>query len=182
MNIIDITQPLFSCVVFPGDPAPSFERVRTIGGGDSYNLTNISLCVHNGTHIDAPRHFIADGSGVADIPLSVFHGKCAVKEWDGVIPENCERLLIKGSHELSAEDARLLINAGVKLIGVESQSVGPSGAPLEVHTLLLGAGIVPLEGLVLSRVASGEYTLSAFPLNLGSDCDGSPVRAVLIEN
>jgi arylformamidase len=182
MNIIDITQPLFSCTVFPGDPAPAFERVKTIGGGNNYNLTNISLCVHNGTHIDSPRHFIADGYGVSDIPLALFHGKCTVKHWDGEIPENCERLLIKGSHELSAEDAKTLINSGVKLVGVESQSVGPSGSPLEVHLLLLGAGLIPLEGLVLSSIAPGEYTLSAFPLNLGSDCDGSPVRAVLIEN
>jgi arylformamidase len=68
----------------------------------------------------------------------------------------------------------------VKLVGVESQSVGPADAPLEVHTILLGAGIVPLEGLRLSHVASGEYTLAAFPLNLGADCDGAPVRAVLL--
>ncbi|MDR0859243.1 MAG: cyclase family protein [Oscillospiraceae bacterium] len=179
MNIIDITQPLFSCEVFPGDPAPSFERVKTISGDNLYNLTNISLCVHNGTHIDAPRHFLAEGAGAGDLPLSIFHGGCCVKEWDGEIPANCERLLLKGSYELSAEDAKLLVRSGVKLIGVEAQSVGPAGAPLEVHLILLKAGVIPLEGIVLSNVEPGEYTLSAFPLNLGSGCDGSPVRAVL---
>ncbi|MFP3152897.1 cyclase family protein [Lachnospiraceae bacterium ZAX-1] len=178
MKIIDITQPLFSCSVYPGDPAPGFERVKTVAH-DGYNLTNLTMCVHNGTHIDAPRHFIADGAGVGDLPLAVFCGKCVVKEWDGSVPKNCERLLIKGDHVLTASDAKKIISAGIKLIGVESQSIGSAQTSPTLHLLLLGAGIILLEGLVLSHVLAGEYTLFAFPLNLGEDCDGSPVRAVL---
>ena len=75
---------------------------------------------------------------------------------------------------------RLIVNSGVRLIGVESQSVGAVDAPMPVHLILLGAGVIPLEGLVLEDVDEGDYTLSAFPLNLG-DWDGSPVRAVLIK-
>jgi arylformamidase len=181
MSIIDITQPLFDCAVYPGDTAPRYTRVKTIAS-DGYNLTDIALCVHNGTHIDAPRHFIADGDGVGELPLRVFYGRCVVKTWDGEIPPGCERLLIKGAHVLTESDAREIVRAGVALVGVESQSVGPADTPMAVHLILLRAGVVPLEGLVLSHVAAGEYTLSAFPLNLGGDCDGSPVRAVLISD
>jgi arylformamidase len=103
-----------------------------------------------------------------------------VKEWDWQIPQNCERLLIKGGYILTTDDANLLVKSGVRLVGVEPQSVGDPAAPAEVHKILLSAGIVPLEGIVLKDVPDGEYTLSAFPLNLGK-CDGSPVRAVLIK-
>ncbi|MDR0879123.1 MAG: cyclase family protein [Clostridioides sp.] len=178
-KIIDISQPLFSSKVYPGDKAPSFERVNTLSE-DKYNLTNISLSVHNGTHIDSPRHFLDKGIGVGNLELEIFYGKCVVKEWDGVVPAECKRLLIKGNYVMSAADARDIVNAGVKLVGVESQSVGPMDTPEEVHKILLEAGVIPLEGLMLSHVALGSYILSAFPLNLGADCDGSPVRAVLI--
>ncbi|MDR0839386.1 MAG: cyclase family protein [Oscillospiraceae bacterium] len=184
MEIIDISQPLFSGEVYPGDIAPSFERVRTVER-DKYNLTNVTMCVHNGTHVDAPRHFIADGAGVGDLPLELFGGRCEVRVWDGEIPQNCERLIIKngatGGHVLTEADAERIVGAGVRLVGVESQSVGPVEAPLAVHMILLGGGVIPLEGLRLSHVAEGEYTLAAFPLNLGADCDGAPVRAVLIK-
>jgi arylformamidase len=178
-QIYDITQPLFESNLYPDDPGPQSERARTIAE-DGYNLTNISLCVHNGTHIDAPMHFLENGIGVNKLPLDVFYGNCFVKEWDGIIPQNCERLLIKGFYILTAADANLLVKSGVRLVGVESQSVGALAAPAEVHKILLSAGIVPLEGIVLKDVPDGEYTLSAFPLNLGK-CDGSPVRAVLIK-
>jgi arylformamidase len=178
-QIYDITQPLFESNLYPDDPGPQWELVRTFEA-DGYNLTTISLCVHNGTHIDAPMHFLGDGVGVNKLPLDVFYGKCIVKNWDDIIPQNCERLLIKGGYIPNADDANLLVKSGVRLVGVEPQSVGDPAAPAEVHKILLSAGIVPLEGIVLKDVPDGEYTLSAFPLNLGK-CDGSPVRAVLIK-
>ncbi|MDR3121350.1 MAG: cyclase family protein, partial [Clostridiales bacterium] len=143
---------------------------------DKYNLTNISLCVHNGTHVDAPRHFIESGAGISKIPLDVFYGKCLVSDK----PAPCERLLLKGANVLTEDDARRLVAWGVRLIGVESQSIGDADAPMAVHLILLETGIIPLEGLRLADVPCGEYILSAFPLNLGKDCDGSPVRAVLM--
>ena len=188
MKITDITQELFSCRVFPGDIAPSFERVRTIEN-DKHNLTNISMSVHNGTHIDAPCHFIAGGKSVDELDLSAFYGKCTVAEFDGIIGEGeiapilekCrERLLLKGDCELSEEAARAVADSRVKLIGVESQTVGNAKAPMAIHLIILGADKIALEGLNLSGVSPGEYTLSAFPLNMAGS-DGSPVRAALIE-
>jgi arylformamidase len=178
-QIIDISQPLFDCEVYPGDTAPSFKRVKTMEA-DKYNLTDITLCVHNGTHVDAPLHFIDGGAGVGDLPLDVYYGKCVVKTWDSMIPLDCERLLLKGGHVITVADAELIVKSGVRLIGVESQSVGDADSPMPVHLTLLGAGVIPLEGLLLSHVDEGEYTLSAMPLNVGK-CDGSPVRAFLIK-
>ena len=188
MKIIDITQELFSCRVFPGDNPPTYEHVKTVEH-DTYNLTNISMCVHNGTHIDAPKHFIADGKAVHELDLSAFYGECTVVEMAGVIGENeiagllknCrERLLIKGNCELSDSGATAIANSHIKLIGVENQSVGNAEQPVRVHVILLEKEIIPLEGLDLSGVALGEYILSAFPLNLKGS-DGAPVRAVLID-
>lgn len=188
MKIIDITQELFSCRVFPGDNPPIYERIKTVEH-DSYNLTNISMCVHNGTHIDAPKHFIADGKAVHELDLSAFYGECTVVEMIGVIGENeikgvlknCrERLLIKGNCELSDSGARAIANSHVKLIGVENQSVGNAEQPISVHVILLEKEVIPLEGLDLSGAEPGECILSAFPLSL-QDSDGAPVRAVLID-
>jgi arylformamidase len=178
-RIIDISQPLFDCEVYPGDTAPSFKRVRTVAA-DKYNLTDITLCVHNGTHVDAPLHFIDGSAGIDELPLDVFYGKCVVKTWDGMVPQNCERLLLKGGYVITVVDAELIVKSGVRLIGVESQSVGDAASPMPVHLTFLGAGVIPLEGLLLAQVDEGEYTLSAMPLNVGK-CDGSPVRAFLIK-
>ena len=186
MKIIDITQELFSCRVFPGDIPPSFERVRTVEN-DGCNLTNIQMCVHNGTHIDAPRHFIADGKMVDELDLSAFYGECTVKNLSGVISKNdiapvlekCrERLLLKGNCELSDDAAQAVADSHIKLIGVESQTIGNADNPAAIHLIILGADKIALEGLNLSDVSPGEYILSAFPLNM-SGSDGSPVRAVL---
>ena len=188
MKMIDITQELFSCNVYPGDRSPIFERVKTIAN-DKYNLTNFSMSVHNGTHMDAPMHFVAGGKAVHELDLSIFYGKCTVVAFDGTINapdmakilENChERLLFKGQNQLSIEAAELLANSHVRLVGVESQSVGNADNMLQVHVTLLEKEVIPVEGLVLSDVPPGEYILSAFPLRM-QDADGSPVRAVLID-
>jgi arylformamidase len=188
MKIIDITQELFSCRVYPGDKPPKFERVRTIQH-DNYNLTNISMSVHNGTHIDAPNHFVANGKAIHELDLSVFYGMCSVVELDGIISDNeiieilsnChERLIIKGQNELTDSAAAIIAQSHVKLIGIESQSIGNMNDPLSIHVTLLEKGIIPLEGLNLSNVNPGEYILCAFPLHMRGS-DGSPVRAVLIK-
>ncbi|MDR3050157.1 MAG: cyclase family protein [Oscillospiraceae bacterium] len=187
MRIIDISQAVLGCGVYPGDSAPAFARVKTLAA-DGYNLTDISMCVHNGTHVDAPCHFVAGGRGMDEVPLDVFYGPCTVADCSGVISAaaiapvlaTChERLLLKGGCEISREAAEAIAASRVRLVGVEGQSVGNADAPMAVHLVLLNAGIIPLEGLNLSGAEAGAYTLCAFPLNLRG-ADGSPVRAVLI--
>lgn len=195
MTIYDISQEVFSCQVYTGDPAPERKVLSSMENGDLYNLTAFSMCAHNGTHIDAPFHFIEDGKTVDAICLDSFVGMAYVAEHHGTVSgedaaailekakaldtEAAKRILIKGDAEVSPEAARVFATAGILLLGNESQTVGPEDAPMEVHLILLGADMVLLEGLRLAEVSEGVYFLNAAPLNLAG-ADGSPCRAVLI--
>ena len=196
MKIIDITQELFSCAVYPGDEQPVKKVVESIENGSICNLTAFSMCAHNGTHVDAPYHFYNNGKTIDQMDLSEFIGKCYVTHAEGDItaekaedilnkalkidPEAAGRILIGGNVTVTIEAAKVFSKAGIVLIGNESQTVGPIDAPAQVHYEILGAGIVLLEGIRLREVKEGVYLLNAAPLNLGG-CDGAPCRAVLIE-
>jgi arylformamidase len=196
MKIYDISQEVFSCEVYPGDPVPERRRICSIENGDLYNLTAFSMCAHNGTHADAPCHFIKDGDTIEKIDINKTVGWAFVYACEGDIgaeeaekilalaaseaPEAAKRILIKGKATVTSAAASVFAEAGVYLIGVESQSVGPEDAPMEVHKILLGAGTVLLEGLRLSEADSGVYLLSSAPLLLAG-ADGAPCRAVLIK-
>ena len=196
MKIYDISQELLSSAVYVGDPAPTATRIRSMDEGELYNLTALSMCVHNGTHIDAPWHFIRDGKDVSAIPLEKFIGYAYVAHCDGDIdtdtarrildraaclnPDAARRILFAGSGVLTLDAARTLADSGILLVGTESQSVGPVDAPMAVHLALLSREVVLLEGLRLSSVPEGVYFLSAQPLNI-KGADGSPTRAILID-
>lgn len=195
MRIYDISQEIFSCEVYPGDPVPQKETVCSIEKGDLYNLTKLSMCAHNGTHLDAPSHFIKNGDNVESIPLEKTVGLAYVIKCEGelsrkdaemminkasaVDPECAKRILIKGNAVVSSSCAEYFAERGVYLLGVESQTVGPEDAPMEVHLILLRAKTVLLEGIRLGDVPEGKYFLFAAPLKLGG-CDGAPVRAILM--
>ena len=197
MKIYDISQEVFSCRVYPGDPVPEKKAISLMEKGELYNLTAFSMCAHNGTHIDAPFHFIKDGKTVDAICLETFVGMVYVAEHHGIVSSNdaieiiekakalnqeaAKRILIKGPAEVSLEAAKLFASRGVLLLGNESQTVGPEDAPMEVHQVLLGANIILLEGIRLAEVSEGIYFLNAAPLNLFG-ADGSPCRAILIDN
>ena len=190
MKIYDISQEVFSCQVYPGDPKPEKQMLCATAAGDLYNLTAFSMCAHNGTHIDAPFHFLHHGKTVEQMDLSVFVGDCFVARHEGNVTAaaaehiltkaaGTERILIGGKITVTAEAAEVFARAGIKLIGNEGQSVGPEDAPMQVHLILLGHGIALLEGIVLTDVPEGHYFLSAAPLNL-TGSDGAPCRAYLI--
>ncbi len=190
MKVIDISQEVFSCRVFSGDPAPEKKTLQSMQTGALYNLTAFSMCAHNGTHVDAPAHFLADGKTIDQLPLDVFAGPCYVARRTGDIDEaqaqeilhvsgGAQRILIAGDVTVTASGARVFAQNGVKLLGNESQTVGPENAPMEVHLILLSAEVCLLEGVVLKDVEEGQYLLSAVPLNL-SACEGAPCRAILI--
>lgn len=190
MKIYDISQEVFSCAVYPGDPAPEKQTVYATGSGDLYNLTCFAMCAHNGTHIDAPFHFLHNAKTVDQMALSVFVGDCFVARHEGNVTAadaetvlrkagGAERILIAGNATVTAEAAQVFAESGIKLLGNEGQSVGPENAPMQVHLILLGREIALLEGIVLKDVPEGHYFLSAAPLNLAG-CDGAPCRAFLI--
>ena len=195
MEIFDISQEVFSCEVFPGDPKPSREKLSSMSDGALYNLTAFSMCAHNGTHVDAPYHFYNDGRTIDKVDPDRFIGYAYVAEQDGEMtgtdaavilrkagaadPRSAERILVKGKAVVTREAAEVFAKAGIKLFGTESQTVGPENAPMEVHLIMLGAQIVLLEGIRLQAVSEGVYLLHAAPLNLAG-ADGSPCRATLI--
>lgn len=196
MRIYDISQEVFTCRVYPGDPAPERTQLCSMERGETYNLTAFYMCAHNGTHIDAPRHFVRDGKAVDGLPLEHFVGMAFVAEHSGVLTEAdalniierarsqsveaARRILIKGDAVVSAEAARAFAASGILLLGNESQTVGPQNAPMEVHLALLSADVVLLEGICLADVPEGAYFLNAAPLNL-ANADGAPCRAVLVD-
>ena len=195
MKIYDISQKVFGCEVYPGDPAPEKKVLKSMQNGEVYNLTAFSMCAHNGTHIDAPFHFIKDGKTIDEICLEAFVGMAYVAEHHGLVTgsdateiiekakkqnlEASKRILIKGEVEVSLEAAKVFASSDILLLGNEPQTVGPQNAPMAVHLTLLGANVVLLEGIRLGEVYEGVYFLNAAPLNL-SGADGSPCRAVLI--
>ena len=204
-KIIDITVPLTAGLArYPDDPA--FELVATsrMSEGAEYNGTRVARSVHYGTHVDAPRHFAADGVTVDAVPLEILVGKARVVDLQAA--ERIERadlealdlrddirLLLRTRmsgqmrsrvlHEdnvcLSADAARYVVQAGIKLVGFDYISVdriAHEGFP--AHRELLGAGVIVLEGLDLSDVAPGEYELICLPLPLAG-ADGAPARVIL---
>ena len=197
MKIHDISQEVFSCAVYPGDESPEKRALSRITSGDTYNLTAFSMCAHNGTHVDAPFHFFADGKTADDLSLEKMIGFCYVTEFlNGVLtaedarnilekaknqPHNAQcRILIKGDAVVSEEAAEVFSAERVDLIGTETLSVGPVDAPMAVHKILLSADVILLEGIRLHGISEGEYLLNAAPLKL-SGSDGSPCRAILLE-
>ena len=195
MKIYDITQEVFSCQVYPGDPKPEKKILKSMANGEVYNLTSFNMCAHNGTHIDAPFHFIKDGKTVDKICLDAVVGMAYVAEHCGIVTgedatkileeakkqnaEAAKRILIKGNVEVSLEAAKVFAASNILLLGNEPQTIGPQSDPMAVHLVLLGSNVILLEGIRLSEVSEGVYFLNAAPLNL-SGADGSPCRAILV--
>ena len=191
--LIDITQELFHCRVYPGDPQPERIRLLSLENGDSCSLTGLRMCAHNGTHVDAPCHFVPNGKTIDEMGLEPFVGDCFVARHEGDVLASdadsilrraadagaAQRILIAGKATVTEEAAGVFASAKLLLLGNESQTVGPEDAPRQVHLILLDAECVLLEGIVLDGVEEGRYFLSAAPLNLGG-CEGAPCRAYLI--
>lgn len=187
MQIWDITREMFSAPVYPGDEKPFSEKVVSMEKGALYNLTRLRMEAHNGTHLDAPCHFIEDGDSIEKMELSRTLGPCRVVRMQGEIGKEtaeklmqtgAQRLLIAGDVLILEEAAKVFAQSGLLLLGVEGLTVGPLHAPLRVHTLLLREKVAILENLDLGSVQQGEYMLSALPLKLAGS-DGAPCRAVL---
>ncbi len=203
---IDVSIPLHNGMVnWPGD-AP-FHRLETlkIANGDPCNLSQFCTSAHIGTHMDAPRHFLADGHGMESMPIDATIGPArviAIQDPDLIRIKELEphrlgagdRVLFKTRNSdhlwktndfqeqfihIPQDTAAYLADLKVRTVGVDYLSVGGYETDsAETHQALLGAGIWLIEGLNLKHVEPGEYELVCLPLKLvGSD--GAPARAVL---
>lgn len=200
--VYDISRPIApSSVVYPGDAPPELSTVCEIGDSAPCHIMNLGLTTHFGTHVDVPAHFIRDGKTLDDVQLHRFGGPAVVVEVEGDtitaahIPaiEKSVNVLFKTNNSrqqtnaefkkdhvyVTEEAAEALAARGVNMVGIDYLSVDRFGDEnYPVHKLLLGRGVLILEGLDLSDVSAGRYHLSAFPLRIAGG-DGSPVRATL---
>jgi len=206
MTYLDISQPIRrDMVVWPNDPGVAIEIESDICCGADLHLTRISLGCHTGTHLDAPLHFEPDGISVDELELDVLIGPCRVvhlpdvaqhierAHLEGLGLEGCARVLFKTSNGARFETgtfqsdfvavapsaAELLVELGVRLVGVDYLSVEPFvNDNWRTHHTLLRAGVIVVEGLDMRAVPPGDYQLMALPL-LIEGAEGAPVRAVL---
>ena len=201
MNYLDITTPITDHMVHWPDNAPvALRRTRSFDYGDAANVSEISMSVHTGTHVDAPLHFLRDGPDVTTLDLSTLLGTCRVvrihdprfitlAEVEPLNPQPGERLLFRTTNSdsdwsrqpfnpdfvrLEAAAARFLQQRGVVCVGVDYLSVGPA----DTHLALLGHGVTVIEGLALGHVEPGSYELICLPLAIVG-ADGAPCRALL---
>lgn len=193
MKILDISNDLLTAEVYEGDPVPELHPICTIQNGDYYNLNALYAGLHNGTHIDAPLHFLEGAPDISEIPLEVCIGPCKVLEVSpGVItgevvensfPRGVERLLLKSNgrafvHETAAE---AMAYYGCKLVGTDGLTVEPPQGTGAAHRAFLQENVVILEGLNLSEAANGDYFLIAPPVKIGG-AEAAFTRALLVSD
>jgi arylformamidase len=206
---IDISVTLHEgMIAFSSEPLLQLERRRSIARGHKANNTTIHMSVHSGTHMDAPRHFVADGKTIDQMPFDITLGRARVIEITNPVSikaeelaqhniKRGERILLKTHNSpkfwqadaismdylyITRGAARFLVEAGVKLVGIDALSVGspvdPDTTTPDTHQILLGNEIWIIEGLNLTGVNPGNYNLICLPLKL-KDTEGSPVRAII---
>jgi arylformamidase len=208
MRTYDITLTISpNLPTWPGDPGVKLERVEKIEDGSNANVSRMDMGVHTGTHVDAPYHFLSDGTTVDKLNLSLLTGRAYVLHLPEVyvitaavleeaqIPPRTRRVLFKTRNSdlwvdeepdfqtdfvgIAEDGAEYLVRRGVKLVGVDYLSVAPYKKSRPTHERLLEAGVVVVEGLDLSEVSQGRYTLYCLPMKLANS-DGAPARAILI--
>jgi arylformamidase len=208
MTIHDISLPISeSLVVWPGDPGICLTQPSHLDRGDMCTVTRLDMGAHTGTHVDAPAHFIRGGAGVEALDLDALVGPALVVHaleagaltadlLAGLgIPHGTERLLFRTRNSerwvsgeeafdenfvaITEDGAQWLVERGVRLVGVDYLSVGPFAETIATHRILLGAGVVAVEGLDLSKIRPGVYQLVCLPLKIVGG-DGAPARAILI--
>lgn len=204
MKIHDISVPICpEMPVYPGDPHISIQLRESIAKGSPCNVSSISLGSHTGTHIDPPYHFIESGIKVDQIPLNLLVGRTHVVEITSpridksVLKEvnlsDPVRLLFKTRNSylwnsnkfvedyvyVTPDAAEMLVESGIKLVGIDYLSIEQYGSTTyQTHKILLGNGVIIVEGLNLSEVVPKDYEMICLPLRI-KDADGAPARVIL---
>jgi arylformamidase len=211
MKVYDITVEINSELpIWPGDPEVKIERFEKLEAGDNANISRMEMGLHTGTHVDAPYHFLSGGITLDKIPLERFIGSVSVVEVPvdvnilssevlARMPADriTDRTLFKTRNSkhwserphrfhpdfvaIDPSGAQFLIERGVRLVGIDYLSIAPFRKSKETHEILLGAGVIILEGLDLSAIKQGIYQLYCLPLKLGG-VEGAPARVILVEN
>lgn len=194
MQLWDISPPLGPATpVYPGDPPYRRGVHQGFSANCPVEVSTLSFSAHFGAHVDAPRHWDAQGSTVGELPLHRFIGPCQLIELSDLealitlAPRLPARLLVRTGAgigasvwpDLPAEQIHALAQRGVDLIGIDTPSIDRvNSTDLPAHQAARLHGLIVLEGLQLDTVEPGDYELIALPLKL-IDAEASPVRAVL---
>lgn len=205
MVFYDATLPMRNgMVTFPGDPPFQITPVHQRSKGDAFELSLLSMGTHAGTHIDSPKHFLEHGIAVDQVSLKSLIGPGIVLDLRGraridrdalegspigdhrrvLFRTDSGRFLAEGVFRedhvyLDESGARFLIEKGILLVGIDFLSIEAHAAQDgPVHRMLLGAGIVILEGACLHEVPPGPYEILCLPLRI-ENADGGPARVVL---
>lgn len=206
LEIYDVSVPLYAGMpVYPGDPPVTMAPRSALNAGGDYNLLNLDLGTHTGTHLDAPRHFLPGAPTVDQVSWEALLGPARLVQvppgqaldtslLEGLDLSGVRRLLLRtrppgqqadadfaaGWPTLTPEAAARLAAAGLLLLGLDTPSADSYRAPRHpVHHTLLEAGAVILEELDLSVPPAGDYTLVCLPLRI-RDGDGAPCRVLLL--
>jgi kynurenine formamidase len=207
MRLVDLSHPLRDGqAAFPGDPPLHVVSHCKLDSAEGYNLSRISMGSHHGTHLDAMRHFLAQGKSIDQMPLQWFYGPAHVlriprgagqeidvaqlRPYESIFQNGARVIIETGWHAhygrpdfyeafpvLSLEAARFAANSGIRLLGMDTPSPSHDGS--EIHNLLLGQEIVIVESLAHLDKVPDSFVFTGFPLNwVGGD--GSPIRAVAL--
>lgn len=194
--------------VYPGDPPFGRRSVYSLSRGDSAEVSAFDICAHAGTHLDLPAHFLAGEPTMESLPPERFFlpavvadngpGECVeahTVESSGACrgealllrTVNSSRGILTGSRfvedyvYLTPEAATVCADLELSLVGLDCHSIDRFGAEgYPAHRIILGAGMLILEGIDLAAVQPGRYLLAAIPLKI-QHAEASPVRAVLLE-
>jgi arylformamidase len=206
VTVVDISVPLSkSLPTYEGDPPIDIRLAKSMAKGDLADVRTLDMGIHSGTHIDAPAHFIPGGRTIDQIDLETCHGPAQVLDLTSAnvpiigraqiasaLAPGVTRVLLKTTNSalwsrtqfdpafiaLAPDGADLLIERGVRLVGIDYLSIAPFNDPATVHRSLLSAGVVIVEGLNLLDVSAGQHNLECFPLHLAG-AEAAPARAVL---
>jgi arylformamidase len=206
-DYIDVTLPLRPDMPFwPDSTGLHISAVKRMKSGGVCNLSALTIDLHAGTHVDAPWHYVDSGTKTETLSIDRMVGPCYVADMQGIaevtaaalqgaaIPAGTTRLLLRTSNSqfwknsepsfrkdfvgLSADGARWLVEHKIELIGMDYLSIGPFGRSADTHKIVLGAGIVAVEGLYLADISPGWYELICLPIRLVG-AEGAPARVLL---
>jgi arylformamidase len=207
VKIIDISPEIHSGLsVWPGDTPFQRDILMDTDKGDHLGLSKVTTTLHLGAHTDAPNHYAPKSEGISERSLHYYLGPCQViavdtERGERIKPEDLKgqsirapRVLFKtGSFpdpddwndnfcSLSKELIEFLHQHHVILVGIDTPSVDPfDSKDLPSHKTIHEKNMAILEGIVLSEVEEGLYSLVALPLKM-RNADASPVRAILVED
>ena len=206
-KIYDISLTIYPGMLgWPGQPKLAMDTVKSIAQGDSSNVSLLHIGTHTSTHVDAFCHFIPGAIGVDSISPEVLIGLARLFQLpeiphidrnflEGLELKGVERLLFGTSNSallkqsqfvedyifISEDAASYLVDMGIKLVGVDYLSIDQyQNMARPAHHVLLGAGVVIVEGLDMTGVPPGDYELICLPLKI-KDGNGAPARVFLRE-